>query len=324
MREITYRVALNEALREEMDRDSTVFLLGEDIQDPWMGTYNVTEGLSTQYGPERVRNTPISENAIVGAALGAALLGMRPVAELMYVDFATLAMDQIVNQAAKIRYMSGGQVKVPLVIRTQGGAGRSLGAQHSQSLEAWFVHVPGLQVAVPATPYDAKGLLKTAIRSDNPVIFLEHKKLYTTKGQVPEEEFTIPFGQANVHRRGKDVTIVAISRMVHWALEAAEQLHQEGIEAEVIDPRTLNPLDEETILESVRKTSRLIVAHEAVERGGWGAELAAIVADKAIGFLDAPIKRVAAHNSPVGFAPAFETYLIPGPEEIVTAVKQLF
>jgi pyruvate/2-oxoglutarate/acetoin dehydrogenase E1 component len=324
MREITYRVAINEALSEELERDPTVFLLGEDIQDPWMGTYNVTEGLSTKFGRERVRNTPISENAIVGAALGAAITGMRPIAELMYVDFATLAMDQIVNQAAKIRYMSGGQVKVPLVVRTQGGAGRSLGAQHSQSLEAWFVHVPGLQVAIPSTPYDAKGLLKTAIREDNPVIYLEHKMLYNTKGDVPEGEYLVPFGQASFKRQGNDVTIVAISRMVLWALEAAEILSREGIEAEVIDPRTLNPLDEEAILKSVKKTSRLVIAHEAWERGGWGSELSALVADKAIEYLDAPIKRVAAKNSPIGFAPQFESYIIPGPQEIVTAVRDLF
>lgn len=322
-REISYREAINEALREEMDRDSSVFLLGEDIQDPWMGTYNVTEGLSTDYGVERIRNTPISEGAIVGASIGSALTGMRPVAELMYVDFAALAMDQLVNQAAKIRYMSGGQVRVPLVVRTQGGAGRSLGAQHSQSLEAWFVHVPGLYVVMPATPYDAKGLMKTAIRSDNPVIYLEHKMLYTTKGPVPEEEYVIPLGKADIRRSGRDVTIIAISRMVLWAMEAARRLSEEGIEAEVIDPRTLHPLDEETILDSVARTSRLVVAHEAVERGGWGAEVAALVADKAIGYLDAPIRRVAARNAPIGFAPTFENYIIPGPEEIVKAVKEI-
>jgi pyruvate/2-oxoglutarate/acetoin dehydrogenase E1 component len=324
MREISYRNAINEALREELDRDPSVFLMGEDIQDPWMGTYNVTEGLSTKYGCDRIRNTPISENAIVGAALGAALTGMRPVAELMYVDFATLAMDQIVNQAAKIRYMSGGQVKVPLVIRTQGGAGRSLGAQHSQSLEAWFTHVPGLQVVMPSTPYDAKGLLKTAIRGENPVIFIEHKMLYNTKGDVPDAGYLIPFGKAETKRKGRDVTLVATSRMVLWALEAAEQLSQEGIEVEVIDPRTLVPLDEEVILESVRRTSRLIIAHEAVERSGWGAEIAALVAEKAIGYLDAPILRVAAKNSPIAFAPAFEKYLIPGTDETVHAVRGMF
>lgn len=323
MREITYRAAINEALREEMDRDSTVFLLGEDIQDPWMGTYNVTEKLSTDFGVDRVRNTPISENGIVGAALGAALTGMRPVAELMYIDFATLAMDQIVNQAAKIRYMSGGQVTVPMVVRAQGGAGRSLGAQHSQSLEAWFAHVPGLHVVIPSTPYDAKGLLKSAIRNDNPVIYIEHKMLYNTKGHVPEEEYVIPLGEAEIKRKGKDLTIVAISRMLLWALQAAEELAKEGIEVEIIDPRTINPLDEEKIIESVKKTNRLIVAHEAWERCGWGAEVSAIVAEKAIEYLDAPILRVAAKNSPIGFAPQFESYIIPGPEDIIAAVKTI-
>jgi pyruvate/2-oxoglutarate/acetoin dehydrogenase E1 component len=301
-----------------------VFLLGEDIQDPWMGTYKVTKGLSTDFGVERIRNTPISEGAIVGAALGAALTGLRPIAEIMYVDFMTLAMDQTINQAAKIRYMSGGQVKVPLVIRTQGGAGRSMGAQHSNSLEAWFVHTPGLYVVMPSTPYDAKGLMKTAIRDDNPVIFIEHKKLYTIKGEIPEEEYLIPFGKADIKRKGKDVTIIATSRMVHEALEAANELGKDGIEAEVIDPRTLVPLDEECILESVTRTSRLVVVHEAVERGGWGAEIAALVADQAIGYLDAPVKRVAAKNSPVGFSPVFENYIIPGREDIVRTIRDMF
>ncbi len=324
MREITYRDAINEALREELERDNRVFLLGEDIQDPWMGTYRVTGGLSPDFGVERIRNTPISEAAIVGASVGAALTGMRPVAEIMYIDFMTIAMDQTVNQAAKIRYMSGGQVKVPLVIRTQGGAGRSMGAQHSNSLEAWFVHIPGLYVVMPSTPYDAKGLMKASIRDENPVIFIEHKKLYTVKGQVPEEEYLVPLGKAEVKRKGKDVTIVATSRMVQWALDAADKLSQDGIEAEVIDPRTLVPLDEEVILESVARTSRLVVAHEAVERCGWGAEIAAIVAEKAIGYLDAPVKRVAAKNSPIGFAPAFENQILPGVDEIVRAVKSQF
>jgi pyruvate/2-oxoglutarate/acetoin dehydrogenase E1 component len=324
MHEITYRDAINEALREELDKDERVFLLGEDIQDPWMGTYNVTKGLSTDYGVERIRNTPISEAAIVGAAVGAALTGMRPVAEIMYIDFMTIAMDQTINQAAKIRYMSGGQVKVPLVIRTQGGAGRSLGAQHSNSLEAWFVHTPGLYVVMPSTPYDAKGLLKTAIRDDNPVIFIEHKMLYSLKGEVPEEEYLIPLGKADIKRKGKDVTIIATSRMVQAALEAASTLSGMGYEAEVIDPRTLVPLDEETILESVARTTRLVIVHEAVERCGWGAEIAALVADKAIGYLDAPIKRVAAKNSPVGFSPTFEKYIIPGSEDIVSTVRGMF
>jgi pyruvate/2-oxoglutarate/acetoin dehydrogenase E1 component len=324
MREITYRVAINEGLREELDRDKSVYLLGEDIQDPWEGTYKVTKGLSTDYGPERIRNTPISECAIVGAALGSALTGLRPVAEIMYIDFMTIAMDQTINQAAKIRYMSGGQVKVPLVIRTQGGAGRSMGAQHSNSLEAWFVHTPGLYVVMPSTPYDAKGLIKTAIRDDNPVIFIEHKSLYMSKGEVPEEEYLIPFGKADVKRKGRDITIIATSRMVQYALEAASELAKDGIEAEVIDPRTLVPLDEETILESVKRTSRLVITHEAVERCGWGAEVVALVAEKAIGYLDAPIRRVAAKNSPIGMAPLFENYIIPGTKDIIRTVKEMF
>lgn len=324
MREITYVDAINEALREELNRDDRVFLLGEDIQDPWMGTYKVTKGLSNDFGLERIRNTPISEGAIVGAALGAALTGLRPIAEIMYIDFMTLAMDQTINQAAKIRYMSGGQVKVPLVIRTQGGAGRSLGAQHSNSLEAWFVHTPGLYVVMPSTAYDAKGLMKSAIRDDNPVIFIEHKMLYTVKGEVPEEEYLIPFGKADVKRKGKDVTVVATSRMVQKVLEAANELSKDGIEAEVIDPRTLVPLDEECILESVTRTNRLVVVHEAVERCGWGAEIAALVADKAIGYLDAPVKRVAAKNTPIGFSPAFENFIIPSREDIVQTIKDMF
>lgn len=324
MRQITYRQALNEALQEEMTLNEDVFLLGEDIQDPWMGTYNVTEGLSSKFGIERVMNTPISENGIIGVALGSAVTGMRPVAELMYIDFTTLAMDQIVNQAAKIRYMSGGQVSAPLVIRTQGGAGRSLGAQHSQSLEAWFAHVPGLLVVMPSTPYDAKGLLKTAIRNDNPVIFIEHKMLYNTKGDVPEEEYLIPFGKADIKRPGNDVTLVATSRMVLFALEAANELEKQGIDVEVIDPRTLNPFDETTILESVMKTNRLVIAHEATQRCGWGAELAAIVSEKAIGYLDAPILRVAAKNSPIGFSPMFEEFILPGKDNIIEAIQKMF
>ncbi len=324
MHEITYVDAINEALREELIRDERVFLLGEDIQDPWMGTYKATKGLSTDFGVERIRNTPISEGAIVGAALGAALTGLRPVAEIMYVDFMTLAMDQTINQAAKIRYMSGGQVKVPLVIRTQGGAGRSLGAQHSNSLEAWFVHTPGLYVVMPSTPYDAKGLMKAAIRDDNPVIFIEHKMLYTVKGEIPEEEYVIPFGKADIKRKGKDVTVIVTSRMVQRALDAANELSQDGIEAEVIDPRTLVPLDEECILDSVTRTSRLVIVHEAVERCGWGAEIAAIVAEKAIGYLDAPVKRIAAKNSPIGFSPTFENYIIPSQAEIVHTIKDMF
>jgi pyruvate/2-oxoglutarate/acetoin dehydrogenase E1 component len=321
MREITYRQAIQEALREEMQRDAAVFLLGEDIAE-FGGSYKVTAGLLDEFGPERVRNTPISEAAIVGAALGAALVGMRPVAELMYVDFSAIAMDQIVNQVAKVRYMFGGKAKASLVIRTQGGAGRSSAAQHAQSLEAWFMHIPGLKLVQPSTPYDAKGLLKTAIRDDNPVMFIEHKLLYPVQGPVPEEDYLIPFGQADIKRGGNDVTVVATSRMVHRALAAAEKLAAEDIDVEVIDPRTLNPLDEDTIVASVRKTQRLVIAYEAYERGGIGAEIAALVANKALDYLDAPIERVASLNTPMPFSPKLENYVVPSEERIIAGIKR--
>jgi pyruvate/2-oxoglutarate/acetoin dehydrogenase E1 component len=321
MREITYRQAIQEALREEMQRDAAVFLLGEDIAE-FGGSYKVTAGLLDEFGPERVRNTPISEAAIVGAALGAALVGMRPVAELMYVDFSAIAMDQIVNQVAKVRYMFGGKAKASLVIRTQGGAGRSSAAQHAQSLEAWFMHIPGLKLVQPSTPYDAKGLLKTAIRDDNPVMFIEHKLLYPVQGPVPEEDYLIPFGQADIKRGGNDVTVVATSRMVHRALAAAEKLAAEDIDVEVIDPRTLNPLDEDTIVASVRKTQRLVIAYVAYERGGIGAEIAALVANKALDYLDAPIERVASLNTPMPFSPKLENYVVPSEERIIAGIKR--
>ncbi|MGQ9507288.1 MAG: alpha-ketoacid dehydrogenase subunit beta, partial [Candidatus Bathycorpusculaceae bacterium] len=251
MRKITYREALREALREEMCRDPTVFLLGEDIGRYWGGAFKVTEGLAEEFGDERVRDTPISESAIIGVCVGAAITGMRPVAEIMFGDLTALAMDQIANQAAKIRYMFGGQVKCPLVIRTPFGAGVNIAAHHSQSLEAWFMHVPGLYVAVPSTPYDAKGLLKSAIRGNNPVMFCEHKLLYPIKGEVPEEEYTIPFGLADIKKEGDDVTVVATLYMVHKALSATEALEKEGISVEVVDPRTLTPLDKQTIIKSV-------------------------------------------------------------------------
>lgn len=323
MREITYREALREGLQEEMRRDDRVFLLGEDIAE-FGGTYKVTEGLLAEFGPERVRNTPISETAIVGAALGAALLGMRPVAELMYIDFSTVAMDQIANQIAKIRYMFGGKAKAGLVIRTQGGAGRSSGPHHAQSLEAWFCHTPGLMVLMPSTPYDVKGLIKSSIRNDNPVIFIEHKLLYNEKGPVPEEEYVVPIGKADIKREGSDVTLVATSRMVLRALKAAEALAEDGIEAEVLDPRTLVPLDEEALLQSVKKTGRLVIIHEAVKRGGYGAEIQAIVSEKAFDYLDAPVKRVAAANTPVPFAPKLENFVIPDERDIIKEVKELF
>jgi len=322
MREITYREALREGLREEMQRDESVFLLGEDIAE-FGGSYKVTQGLFEEFGPDRVRNTPISEAAIAGASLGAALLGMRPVAEYMYIDFSTLAIDQIVNQIAKVRYMFGGKAKAALVIRTQGGAGRSSGPHHAQSLEAWFCHIPGLKVVMPSTPYDVKGLIKSSIRDDDPIIFIEHKLLYNEKGSVPDEEYLIPIGKADIKRKGKDVTIVATSLMVTKTLNAAERLARDGIEAEVLDPMTLVPLDEESILQSVRKTGRLVIVHEACRRAGYGAEIAAIVAEKALYDLDAPIKRVAALNTPIPFAPKLEGFVIPDEQAIINEVREL-
>jgi pyruvate/2-oxoglutarate/acetoin dehydrogenase E1 component len=322
MREITYREALREGLREEMKRDERVFLLGEDIAE-FGGTYKVTQGLLEEFGPARVRNTPISEAAIVGAALGAALVGMRPVAEIMYIDFSTIAADQIANQIAKVRYMFGGKAKASLVIRTQGGAGRSSAAQHAQSLEAWYTHIPGLEVVMPSTPYDVKGLIKSSIRDDNPIIFVEHKLLYNETGPVPEEEYLVPIGKADIKREGKDVTIVATSRMVLRALKAAEALAEDGIEAEVVDPRTLVPLDEETILQSIAKTGRLLIVHEAQKRCGFGAEIAALASEKAFYDLDAPIKRVAAANTPVPFAPKLENFVIPDERDIIKGVREL-
>jgi pyruvate/2-oxoglutarate/acetoin dehydrogenase E1 component len=323
MRELLLRQALNEALAEEMERDPRVFVLGEDILDPWGGTFRVTEGLSTRFGTERVRETPISEAAIVGCAIGAALCGMRPVAEIMFSDFTAMAMDQIVNQAAKLRYMTGGQVSVPIVLRTAGGAGRASAAQHSQSLEAWFAHVPGLKVVMPATPGDAKGLLKAAIRDPDPVIFIEHKMNYGTRGPVPDDDYVIPLGVADVKRAGKDVTVIATSRQVLRALEAAEQVARaDGIDAEVIDPRTLYPLDRSTIVASVRKTTRAVVVSEAPKRGGWGAELVSQIVDGAFDYLDAPIVQVAAPNTPIPFAPTMEEFVVPDVADIVAGIRQ--
>lgn len=322
MREIEYREALREALIEEMDRDDKVFLIGEDI-GVYGGAFRVTKGLLDRYGPERVISTPISEAAIIGAGIGAALTGYRPVAEIMFIDFITLAMDQVVNQAAKIRYMTGDSLNVPLVIRTQGGAGRGIAAQHSQSLEAWFYHIPGLKVVMPSTPYDAKGLLKTAIRDDHPVVFIEHKMVYLNKGPVPEEEYLIPFGKADIKKEGSDVTIFATSNMVLKSLEAAEELEKEDISCEVIDPRTLVPLDEETLINSVKKTNHLVIVYEACERGGMGSDVCAIVVEKAFDYLDAPVKRVAGLNTPIPYNSTLEQACIPHKENIIKAVKEL-
>ena len=323
MRKVTYRDALTEALREEMRRDSTVFLLGEDIGKYWEGAFKVTKGLAKEFGDERVRDTPISESAIIGAAVGAAITGMRPVAEIMFGDLTSLAMDQIANQAAKICYMFGGQVKVPLVIRTPFGAGVNIAAHHSQSLEAWFMHVPGLLVAVPSTPYDAKGLLKTAIRSNNPVFFCEHKLLYPLEGEIPEDEYTIPFGVADVKREGSDVTVVATLYMVHKALDAAEELGAGGVSVEVVDPRTLVPLDKQAIIKSVEKTGKIVIVSEDCKTAGVSAEIAAVVAEEAIDYLDAPIKRVAEPDTPIPFSPPLEQHVIPNEKTIVNAVKEI-
>jgi pyruvate/2-oxoglutarate/acetoin dehydrogenase E1 component len=320
--EIFYRQALRDALREEMRRDERVFLLGLDI-GRFGGTYKATQGLLEEFGEERVRDTPLSEAAIAGTAVGAAMTGMRPVAEIMYMDFITIALDQIVNQAAKLAYMSGGQTSIPVVFRTQEGAGRSSAAQHAQSLEAWVAHIPGLKVALPATPYDAKGLLKTAVRDDSPVVFIEHKLLYAVKGEVPEEEYLIPFGQARVAREGRDVTIVALSRMVWKAMEAAEELARDGIQAEVIDPRTVVPLDVETIVRSVQKTGRLIVTHEGYTRCGVGAEVATQVVEHAMHALKKPPRRVCGRNVPVPFAPVMENYVIPQAADLARAAREL-
>lgn len=320
--EITYAESLRMTLEEEMKRDHSLMLIGEDI-GRWGNIFGVTRGLLEEFGPLRVRSTPISESAIVGAALGAAMTGIRTVAEIMYIDFTTCAMDQIVNQVAKIRYMSGGKVKVPLVIRTQGGGGKGQGAQHSQSLEALFVHIPGLKLVMPSTPYDARGLLKTALRDDNPVMFIEHKLLYATKGHVPDGEYLIPFGQADIKRKGRDVTVATVSHMVMKALNASEVLAKEGIDVEVIDLRTLVPLDLETLLQSIRKTHRVVIAHEGCMRGGIGAEIAFNIMEEAFDDLDAPVKRVGALNSPIPFSEPLESAILPGEERIVQAVRSV-
>jgi acetoin:2,6-dichlorophenolindophenol oxidoreductase subunit beta len=323
MRTITYSQAIYETLREEMTRDQNVILIGEDV-GAFGGVWGVSGDLVKLFGEDRVRDTPISETAIVGAGLGAAMMGLRPIVEIMFGDFLPVAGDQLVNQLAKARYMSGGKAKVPVTVRITTGAPGSAAAQHSQSPEGWFMNVPGLKIAVPATPADAKGLLRTAIRGEDPVLFFEHKMLYATKGDVPDDpNFMVPFGQAAVQRAGKDVTIVAIGGMVPKALEAAETLAAQGIEAEVVDPRTLVPLDKETILASVRKTSRVVIAHEAHKRLGPGAEIAAMIAEEAIGYLDGPIARVAARNVPLPYSPELENYVLPNANDIVEKVQGL-
>jgi pyruvate/2-oxoglutarate/acetoin dehydrogenase E1 component len=322
-RELTFAQAIREALDEEMARDEKIFILGEDV-GAWGGVFRATEKLFEKYGGERVIDTPLSEEGFVGLSVGAAMTGMHPVPEIMFGDFITLVMDQIVNQAAKMRYMTGGQVQVPITIRATMGGGRSSGAQHSQSWHAWFAHVPGLKVVIPSTPYDAKGLLKTALREPNPVLFFEDKVMYhKIKGPVPEEEYLIPFGKADIKRAGTDVTLVALSRMIHPTLAAAEKLAAEGISAEVIDPRTITPLDEETLIQSVAKTGGAVIVDEGFNRFGTTAELAAVIAHGAFDYLDAPVERLGAMDVPVPFSPVLEFATIPDEEKIIAAVHRI-
>jgi len=326
------RQALNEALAQEMRRDPTVIVIGEDVaggaategqRDAYGGVLGVTKGLIGEFGEARVIDTPITESAIMGAAAGAAVTGLRPVAELMFSDFFGVCFDQIFNQAAKFRYMSGGKAKTPLVIRTMIGAGRSAAAQHSQSPYHIFTSVPGLKCVVPSNAYDAKGLLIQAIRDDDPVVFCEHKLMYDLRAEVPDEPYTIPFGEANIVRDGDDVTVVALSRMVHYTNEAADTLAKEGIECELIDPRTTSPLDEDTILESVERTGRLVIVDEATPRCSIATDIAALVADKAFAALKAPVRRVTAPHTPVPFAPVLEKLYIPSPERIAAAIRDV-
>ncbi len=319
---ITMREALNQAMREEMRRDASVFLLGEEVGQ-YQGAYKITQGLLQEFGEWRVRDTPIAEQAIAGVAVGAAFVGMRPVAEMMTFNFSILALDQIVNHAAKYRYMSGGQIRCPLVMRGPSGAAAQVAAQHSQAFESWYAYVPGLVVVMPATPKDAKGLLKSAIRDDNPVIFMENEVLYNLKGEVPESEYTIPLGLGDVKRVGRDVTIVAWSRSVQHALQAAQTLAEDGVEAEVVDPRTLRPLDEELIFESVRKTNRCVVVEEGWRYAGFGAEIADRVQRECFDALDAPVLRVTSADVPMPYSRMLEKAYLPQPEKVVEAVQQV-
>jgi len=323
MANMTYRDALKAGLREEMLRDERVFLLGEDIGLNWGGAFKVTKGLAEEFGEERVRDTPISENTIAGAAVGAAITGMVPVAEIMFGDLITLAMDQVCNQAAKMRYMFGGQTSVPLVLRTVFGGGKNIASHHSQSLESWFMHTPGLKVVVPAFASDAKGLIKTAIRDPDPVLFAEHKLVYDKAEEVPDDEYLIPFGEAKIRREGADVTVWGTFIMLHKALEVADELEKEGISVEVIDPRTLVPLDKKTLIESVKKTGRLVLVTEETKTGATTAEVAAVVQEEAFDWLDAPIKRVNAPDTPVPFSPPLENYFIPNNKRIAQAIRDI-
>lgn len=320
MAEQTFIEAIRTGLHEEMERDASVYIFGEDVA--LGGPFGATRGLAEAFGKNRVVNTPISEGAVMGLAIGAAAAGLRPIVEVMFIDFITLALDQLVNHGAKLHYMSGGQLKIPLTVRVQCGISGHMGAHHSQSLEAWLAHVPGLKVVLPSTPADAKGLLRSAIRDDNPVVFIEHRGLYWTRGEVPDGDGLVPIGEAHVARRGEQATVVAFARMTQAALEAADELAAEGISVEVIDLKTLSPLDTETLAASVKKTGRLVVVHEAVEQGGFGAEIAARIQEAAFYYLDSPIARAAARFAPVPASPALEPYFAPAKADIVRAVKR--
>lgn len=323
MKNIHYREALRQALAEEMERDGSVFVMGEDVGRQYGGVFGVTQGLAERFGAERVRNTPISEYAIAGVAFGAAISGMRPVAEIMYMDWIHLALERFANGACMFSFISAGQSSVPLVLRTQIGSRGSAGPQHSQSLESWFMHIPGAKVVIPSTPYDAKGLLKSAIRDPDPVLFIEHTMLYGKLGPVPEEEYLVPIGRADVKREGADLTLIAYSRMLHEALAAADDLAREGMEIEVVDPRTLVPLDLETILRSVRKTGKAAVLHEAWKRGGAGAEIAAAVTENAFHDLDAPVRRIGALEVPIPQSPVLESAVVPNKDSIVREIRSM-
>ncbi|MEM3606480.1 MAG: alpha-ketoacid dehydrogenase subunit beta [Candidatus Bathyarchaeia archaeon] len=322
MRELTYAEAIREALRNALIKNPKVFLIGEDI-GAYGGAFKITNGFLEEFGAERVKDTPISEVAIVGAAIGAALMGLKPIAEIMYMDFIPICLEQLANQAAKIRFMSGGKLKVPIIVRTQYSLGRAHGAQHSQFIPAWFLQVPGLKVALPSTPYDAKGLFNQALKEENPVLYIECSLLYRVKGPVPEEDYIIPFGKADVKKEGDDVTIVAISRMVHEALAAAKILEEKGLSIEVIDPRTIQPLDIETIVNSVKKTGRVIIAEDDHKTGGVGAEITASIIENAFDYLDAPITRVASPDIPIPFSPQLELEYMPNKDKIIQAVNSL-
>ncbi|MBN2044550.1 MAG: alpha-ketoacid dehydrogenase subunit beta [Anaerolineales bacterium] len=323
MREITYLEAIREAMTQEMERDERVFMIGEDIGE-YGGAFQVSYGMLEQFGPERILDVPITELALTGAAVGAALIGMRPIAEIMFMDFTTLASEQLVNQAAKLRFMFGGKATVPMVLRTPSGSGTGAAEHHSQSLENWFTHIPGLKVVQPSTPYDAKGLLVSSIRDNNAVVFVEHKLLYKTKGPVPEELYTIPLGQADIKREGKDLTIIATAVMVQRSLQAAEELAKEGIDVEVVDPRTLRPLDKDTLINSVKKTGKVLIVHEAVKTSGIGGEFAAVIAEsEAFGYLEAPIMRLAGEEIPIPYNRMLEYHAVPQVENIIEKARDL-